>query len=71
MVHRDLKPGNIFLDVADHAKIGDFGLATQSSAGTREDTILSPSGQPKMSTTTTGDVGTVYCWRDSIFESFL
>ncbi|XP_028967495.1 eIF-2-alpha kinase GCN2 [Galendromus occidentalis] len=28
MIHRDLKPVNIFLDVHDRAKIGDFGLAT-------------------------------------------
>jgi len=34
LVHRDVKPGNVLVDGADHCYLSDFGLTTQLSAGT-------------------------------------
>ena len=35
VLHRDLKPGNLFLDAAANVKIGDFGLAKELASGSQ------------------------------------
>lgn len=57
MIHRDLKPVNVFLDSRDQVKIGDFGLATTDFLAVKNQ--LSSHGQSESADDKlTGYVGT-------------
>lgn len=43
IIHRDIKPGNIMVNDADHVKVADFGLARPASNQVEED---NPMGTP-------------------------
>uniref|UniRef100_A0A1I7VP68 non-specific serine/threonine protein kinase n=1 Tax=Loa loa TaxID=7209 RepID=A0A1I7VP68_LOALO len=54
MIHRDIKPMNVLIDGSDHAKIGDFGLATRDIVSRN----LSSLNESDLSFSMTKDIGT-------------
>lgn len=69
MIHRDLKPVNIFLDSSDHVKIGDFGLATTALLSRAETSEAPEHADQPTSGSLTGRVGTTLYTAPELFVS--
>ncbi|XP_064078521.1 eIF-2-alpha kinase GCN2-like [Macrobrachium nipponense] len=70
LIHRDLKPGNIFLDSCDHIKIGDFGLATAAIKAKKTiDKIPMADTEENKDSVLTGQVGTTFYIAPEVTEA--
>jgi len=72
MIHRDLKPVNIFIDRSDHVKIGDFGLATTGLLNQTKDDIEAeaiPVENVQVEEDHTGQIGTAMYVAPELNES--
>jgi len=72
MIHRDLKPVNIFIDRSDHVKIGDFGLATTGLLNQTKDDIDAeaiPVKDVQVEEDHTGQIGTAMYVAPELNES--
>jgi eukaryotic translation initiation factor 2-alpha kinase 4 len=70
MIHRDLKPVNIFLDSRDQVKIGDFGLATTGHLALQsQDNNVTVAPAELGTSSQTGKVGTALYVAPELVES--
>eukprot|EP01138_Halocafeteria_seosinensis_P012644 gb/GECG01012919.1/.p1 GENE.gb/GECG01012919.1/~~gb/GECG01012919.1/.p1 ORF type:complete len:1513 (+),score=256.97 gb/GECG01012919.1/:1-4539(+) len=60
VIHRDLKPPNLFIDAEECIKIGDFGLATGEGDEYTSRTGVPKAGKPEDSSATMGVGTTLY-----------
>ncbi|VDM75285.1 unnamed protein product [Strongylus vulgaris] len=68
MIHRDVKPTNILLDVEGHIKIGDFGLATKGLLLKRSQTPACASTSESVEQALTKDIGTELYMAPELFD---
>eukprot|EP00092_Neocalanus_flemingeri_P000288 GFUD01000308.1.p1 GENE.GFUD01000308.1~~GFUD01000308.1.p1 ORF type:complete len:1589 (+),score=464.17 GFUD01000308.1:43-4809(+) len=72
MIHRDIKPVNIFIDSHDHVKIGDFGLATTGLLNQTKEDIEGesiPAENVQVEEDLTGQIGTAMYVAPELNES--